>query len=136
MGYGEREDLTPMVATVRKADAESVRFAGEGTYGDIPLTVECRASAVMARLTLRADRSFPALPEDHWYECVLLDEAGNRLPVRNVLDFGEGTEVEVLFDGTGAAPQSLTLYILEAREGDWDQAAALENASPIPLDAL
>lgn len=136
VGYGEREELPPMVATVQKTDAENVRFAGEGTYGGIPLTVECRASAVMARLTLHADQPFPALPEDHWYECVLLDEAGNRLPVRNVLDFGEGAEAEVLFDGVGAVPGTLTLYILEAREGDWDQAAALESAQPIPLDVV
>ena len=78
---------------------------------------------------------FPALPEDTWYDIILLDESGTEYRAREGSD-GNVKQMSVSFDGTGKLPESLTLRIMLVTEGEWDREAAMANATPFVLNLV
>lgn len=118
----ENERIEPMRATIWKTDAEICSFAGHGAFEKTEMMVQATASAASARLQISfPDRALPVLPEDSWYEFYLTDESGNKLRSQGGFDGGL-KETELFFDGTGAVPESLKLYVYVCKEGesvDW-----------------
>ncbi len=135
--YSEKNtELEPMRATVWRADAEVRHFKGEGEYNGCPISVEASVSAAAARVTVTMDGGiFPALPEDTWYDLLLMDESGNEYRTRDGSD-GNVKQMSVSFDGTGKLPDSLTLRILLVTEGEWDKEAAIANAPSFILEFI
>jgi hypothetical protein len=81
------------------------------------------------------DAVFPALPEDTWYDLILLDENGTEYRAREGSD-GNVKQMNVSFDGTGKLPENLTLRILLVTEGEWDKEAAIANATLFELERM
>ena len=134
--YSENVELDPMQATAWRIDAEVRRFSGEGEYNGYPVSVEASVSAATARVTATMDSGiFPALPEDTWYDIILLDESGTEYRAREGSD-GNVKQMSVSFDGTGKLPESLTLRIMLVTEGEWDREAAMANATPFVLNLV
>ena len=129
----EIQDAGAMTATVRRADAKTRHFEGEGTFGGVKIRVEADASAVHAQITISADADvFLPLHEDSWYDLDVRDALGN---VLRTAEFGsiDTRTIQAALEGTGVLPDSLTVYILVASEGEWDEAAAIAAAAPIQL---
>ena len=129
-------ELAPMQATIWRADAEVRRFKGGGSYNGNPVSIEVSVSAATARVMATMDHAvFPALPEDTWYDLILLDENGTEYRAREGSD-GNVKQMNVSFDGTGKLPENLTLRILLVTEGEWDKEAAIANATPFELERM
>lgn len=131
--YSENAEIDPMQATAWRADAKVRRFGGEGEYNGYPVSFEASVSAATALITATMDGGiFPALPEDTWYDIILLDESGAEYRAREGSD-GNVKQMSISFDGTGKLPESLTLRIMLVTEGEWDREAAFANAKPFVL---
>ena len=129
----ESQDAGAMTATVRRADAKTRHFEGEGTYNGIKVHVEADASAVHAQITISADTDvFFPLHEDSWYELAVRDAQGNTLRMTEGGDIDTRT-IQAALEGTGVLPNGLSVYILVASEGEWDEAAAIALTTPIQL---
>lgn len=129
----ESQDAGAMTATVRRADAGTRHFVGEGTYNGVKVRVEADASSVHAQITISADADvFSPLDEDSWYDLYVRDAQGNAL---RTTEFGaaDTRTIQAALEGTGVLPDGLTVYILVASEGEWDEAAAIAAATPIQL---
>jgi hypothetical protein len=132
----ENMELAPMQATIWRADAEVRRFKGGGKYNGNPVSIEVSVSAATARVMATMDDAvFPALPEDTWYDLILLDENGTEYRAREGSD-GNVKQMNVSFDGTGKLPENLTLRILLVTEGEWDKEAAIANATLFELERM
>ncbi len=129
----EPKEAGVMTATVPRTGAKARHYVGEGTYGGEAVRVKADASAVRAAVTVSADADlFSELPEDSWYELVVRDTAGNPLRMTRC-GAADARTLEAAFESTGTLPDGLTIYILVASEGEWDEAAALAAATPIHL---
>ena len=111
------------VATVKRSDGETHRYAGEGSYNGVPVRVEATASAVHASLEIKADgEAFPdpkaIYPDadDLWYEMELVDENGMLL--RNDRSGYERDMMIGKFIGNGHVPEQLWLTIGIKEGGD------------------
>lgn len=129
----DRNEADAMTANIKRADEQEKQFEGSGAYNGIAVSANASASSVHASLTITGNAdSFQPLAEDSWYYVVLMDESGNSLMCSGV-DASEPDTLTATFEGTGKTPGQLTAYILICSEGDWDEQAAMEEASPIEL---
>lgn len=114
------EQIGEAVATVKRSESETRRYAGEGSYHGVPVQAEARVTA--ARATVRATLDGFAFPDpysviiyegsynyENNYEFNLTDGEGNVLECdKQWLDRNK-TELE--FFGIGTFPEELRLYI-------------------------
>jgi hypothetical protein len=129
----DRREAGAMTAAVARADSETRRFAGEGTYNGVKVQVEADASAVHADITVTAEAdAFTPLDEDSWYVLDVRDAQGNALRTSEFRAVDPRT-VAAAFEGTGILPDRLTVRILIQSEGEWDEDAAFAAATPIVL---
>ena len=116
-----REQLPPMTASVPRAAAETVRFAGTGVLQGVQVRAEAAVSAAWAQVTVtKTAGAFPALPqglEDPWYELTLEDDAGRRFLCQELPDLSLDS-FTVPFDGTGFLPHALTVRLEVMAEGE------------------
>lgn len=126
------------VATVKRTDGETRRYAGEGSYSGIPVHVTATASAVHASLEIHADgQAFPDLKAlSHeadnlwlWYALKLEDENGTALDMDKSDYYFDMIIGE--FTGSGNVPEQLRLTI--GVDGEWEWEGATERSEPIIL---
>ena len=132
------QQIGEAVATVKRTDGETRRYAGEGSYNGAPVRVTATASAVHASLEIHADGG--ALPDLNalsraadglwlWYDLELEDENGTTLSMDK-----SGFESERVlgeFTGNGHVPEQLRLTIGIDGEGEWG--GMPERSEPIIL---
>ena len=130
------QQIGEAVATVKRSDGETRRYAGEGICNGVPVHVTATASAVHASLEIHADgEAFPELkalyPEadDLRYVPELTDESGTALQTEKSDCYDDMILGE--FTGNGHVPEQLRLTIGMDREGEWDDAS--ERPEPIIL---
>ena len=129
----ERQEAGALTAMVPCTDAQTRRFAGEGTYNGVRVRVEADASAVHANVTATAEADvFTPLDEDSWYTLDVRDALGNVLRSSEFRAVDTRT-IAADFEGTGILPDRLTVRILVESEGEWDEDTAFAAATPIVL---
>lgn len=132
--YQHGSDVTDVTASIPRTDAISRRFSAASSYNEIPIEISMDVSAVQATMNISsAQCAFPDLEAHQWYDAVLLDESGHQL--RTLETSFRGDTASINFQGTGALPESLTLYIGNWHEGKWDKEDFIADAIEIPLSA-
>lgn len=130
--YDHGDEVTLVSALIPRTEAVTRTFGGEGEYGGTAVHVSASFSAVQGTICIAADEAVFTQPEDHcWYDAVLYDENGQRLRTQEV-DFAENN-VEIRFEGSGAIPESLTLYFGQVHEGKWELEDFKADAAEIQL---
>ena len=130
--YEKAQPAGEITAVIPRTDAVMRRFIGESEYNEIPISIETRVSAVRAEVKIAAEgKVFPYPGTDRWYDALLMDESGRVLRSESV-SF-EGNNAEITFNGTGALPEKLTLYVGVDGEGEWQEESFKENAKRIEL---
>ena len=121
------------VCTVTRSEATFVTYAGQGTFGSVPVSLTLSLSALHGKLSVEAEGdAFPAWPDyDTWYDVILLDE--NAMELRELEYAVESNRVTASYDGLGYLPEMLTAYIVVETEGDWDRDEAMKATQPIEL---
>jgi hypothetical protein len=122
-----------MTTTVRRADAKTLLLEGEGTYNGAKVRVQADASAIHTKIIVSSDTDvFIPLDEDSWYNVIVRDAQGTPLRTSECGAIDTRT-IQASLDGTGVLPNGLSVYILVASEGEWDEAAAIALTTPIQL---
>ena len=137
------EQIGEAVATVKRSNAETRRYASEDSYNGVPLKAEAQASPIHISLDIAAQgEAFPnpypldwqdGMDEPPFYQVVLTDEAGSIFKID--WESIETDAVRLDFIGNGHIPERLQLYIAYGYDGDWDDARILAEVEPIVLTA-
>ena len=135
-----RDGVGRLTATVPKAEAEIVSFAGTGTLNGAACTVTAQVSAIELRLTIEAETdAFPLtshrLDGQTWQEqpwmAAVYDETGTEYLPRESSSAESARRLEIPFDGSGHIPERLRVYVYscgmdeempdeeEIRSGSW-----------------
>lgn len=108
-----------LTASASKAPDSLCRMAGEGVINGAHVTVDTQLSPMGALLTLESDTPFnqflpePANPDNssRWLVVTAYDENNQRLEMLHYLQPNDSTDITVQMAGTGALPESLTVYL-------------------------
>jgi len=115
----EREDIGTMTATIPR-NGESKQYAGKGTINDTTCTITAEVSPMAAVMTIECgaplNTFLNAAPEgtdkhDCWVEVIAIDESGNKFRPQEGIMLDDRTEFTLPFQGTGALPKTLTVYV-------------------------
>ncbi|MDD7661910.1 MAG: hypothetical protein PUJ39_03840, partial [Eubacteriales bacterium] len=136
----QRDGVGRVTATVPKAEAEIVSFAGKGTLNGAACTVTAQVSAIELRLTIDAETdAFPLttryLDGQTWQEqpwmAAVYDETGTEYLPRESSSAESARRLEIPFDGSGHIPERLRVCVYscgvdedmpdeeEIRSGSW-----------------
>lgn len=127
-----------LTASAGKAPDSLRRMAGEGEINGARVTADMQLSPMGALLTLKSDTPFnqflpePTQPDgsDHWLVATAYDENGRRMEMLHYLQPDDSTEITLQLAGTGALPESLTVYLYIASQPTYPPE---ETAVGIPL---
>lgn len=129
----ESQDAGVMTAALQRIDSKTYHFEGEGSYNGSNVRIEADASAVHAQMIVSSDTDvFIPLDNDSWYDLVMRDTQGVALRTAECRAINSRT-IHATLEGTGFLPDGLSVYILVASEGEWDEASAIAAAMPIQL---
>jgi hypothetical protein len=129
------QELEPITATIWRADAETLKFKGDGVYMGKPIAITATASAAAAQVTLKmANATFPLLPEDAWYALYLRDENQTEFQALDG-DSGGKDQMTFNFSGTGQTPESLEIQLRVDHESNVTIDKAYEERMYLTLEA-
>lgn len=131
---GEQKQAGVMTANIQRTVLGEKNFSGNGILGSLNISADATVSAVHASVVFTADGDgFPPLNNnDSWNYVIVVDESNKQLRCASA-GLDASNKLVATFEGTGKMPQRLTAYILVSTEGDWDEEAAMKEATPIEL---
>lgn len=108
----ERAELFPMTASVDRVDREPALFMGFETVKGTKIGLSVQVSEI--RLTAKVtavDGEFPVIPDDSWFDLLLMDEMGYAFsPVS--FETPDSRTLLFIFDGNGQMPTTLNASLL------------------------
>lgn len=110
-----------LTASASKAPDSLRRMAGESEINGARVTADMQLSPMGALLTLKSDTPFNQFltePDgaDRWLVATAYDENGRRMEMLHYLQPDDSTEITLQLAGTGALPESLTVYLYIASQ--------------------
>lgn len=139
----DRTEVGRMDASV-PLTGDAVQFMkGSGEINGVKCSAEARVSQMAASITVHCDAPLAsflgAAPEgtaehDSWVEVIAMDEKGSRFRQQEGFGADDRSSFTLSFDGTGALPEALSLYIYTAWEGmDAPDLAAMDSITLRPV---
>ena len=115
----EQEEVGTMTATIPR-NGESKQYIGKGTINSVNCAITAEVSPMASVMTIECDAPIntflSAAPEgtdkhDCWVEVIAIDESGNKFRPQEGIMLDDRTEFMLPFQGTGALPKTLTVYV-------------------------
>ena len=122
----QRSDAGTLTATVPRSSAATLKMAGTAQISGVTCSAEAEVSPMAAVISLRCEvplETLLALPDgladiqDAWLEIIATDEQGRLYRPDGTYPTGQ-TQVNLSLLGVGELPQTLTVYVYYAQEGE------------------
>lgn len=122
----QRSDAGTLTATVPRSSAATLKMAGTAQISGVTCSAEAEVSPMAAVISLRCEvplETLLALPDvpmdtqDTWLEIIAVDEQGRLYRPEGPYPTGQ-TQVSLSLLGVGELPQTLTVYVYYAQEGE------------------
>lgn len=122
----QRSDAGTLTATVPRSSAATLKMAGTAQISGVTCWAEAEVSPMAAVISLRCEvplETLLALPDgladtqDTWLEIIAADEQGRLYRPEGPYPTGQ-TQVNLSLLGVGELPQTLTVYVYYAQEGE------------------
>lgn len=122
----QRSDAGTLTATVPRSSAATLKMAGTAQISGVTCSAEAEVSPMAAVISLRCEvplETLLSLPDgladtqDAWLEIIATDEQGRLYRPDGTYPTGQ-TQVNLSLLGVGELPQTLTVYVYYAQEGE------------------